>query len=165
MINGRFLILLGAFWLNTFVAPVTFGGEGAAICFYLDKDKFEEQFMPVRLVSNSALSVELQNDGLIHGNDRLCQWSRNGGSGVREEFELDGNVAIPILDPDCESPFSHVYTGVGFGDWYLTLCGTCSIDNLIVPFRGSEYSVHVDSLRQWTEYRPGTFPIEGDKGY
>lgn len=158
----RLHILCFAVWLNIVIAPVTFGNDGEISCFYLDKDKVGKQITLVRLTSISGPGVELRDSGLIHANNRICQWSWNGGSGVREEFGLDGDFAIPILDPGCESPFSHIRTGVGFGDWYLTLCGTYSNDYLTVPFLGSEYSVHKGSLNQWTEYHPGELPIEGD---
>jgi hypothetical protein len=165
MINIRFYILLIALGLSILIAPVTFESDGESVCFYLDKTKAEGKLIPVLLTNDAVPSIELRDSGLFHGEERLCQWSRNGGSGVREAFSLDGGFAVPILDPKCESPFGHIYTGVGFGDWYLTLCGRCSDDNLIVSFRDSEYSVRTDSLKQWTEYPPGEFPIEGDRGY
>lgn len=130
------------------------------MCFYLDKDKLKGNLLPVRLMADSDPALELQKRGLIRGDQRLCQWSLNGGSGVREAFALDGEFAVPILDRDCESPFSHIYTGVGFGDWHLTFCASRSGNNLIVSYKASEYFVPVDSLEQWTEYPPGEFPVE-----
>lgn len=165
MIKVRFCILALTAGLGGMVSPVSSADGGDAVCFYLDMEKFEEKLMPVRLTADSQPSLALRRRGLLHGDERLCQWSLRGGSGLREAFALDGGVAIPILDPDCEPPFGHVYTGVGFGDWYLTLCGICSGDNLIVSFEDSEYSVAMDSLKQWTEYTPGEFPVEGDEGH
>lgn len=165
MIKVHFCILLFGAGLGAIFPPASFADDGDSLCFYLDKEKFEGNLIPVRLAVDSGPSLELQKRGLLHGDERLCQWSLRGGSGIRETFALDGEFAIPILDRDCESPFGHIYTGVGFGDWYLTLCGNCSGDNLIVPFGGTEYSVQMDSLKQWTEYPPGEFPIEGDKGH
>lgn len=162
-IRSCFLVLTAG--LGAIVPPVSFADGGGSVCFYLDEEKFEAKLVPVRFTADSEPSLELQKRGLLHGDQRLCQWSLRGGSGVRETFSLDGDVAIPILDPDCETPFGHIYTGIGFGDWYLTLCGSCSSDNLTVSFEGSEYSVPIDSLEQWTEYPPGAFPIEGDKGH
>jgi hypothetical protein len=160
MTKFRFCMLVLTAGLGAIVPPVSFADGGDSVCFYLDKEKFEGKLIPVRLTADSQPSLELQKRGLLHGDERLCQWSLRGGSGLRETFALDGDFAIPILDRDCESPFGHIYTGVGFGDWYLTLCGSCSGDNLVVSFEDSEYSVPIESLEQWTGYPPEEFPIE-----
>ena len=94
-------------------------------CFYLDKRKIKSTIMPVVFIrvgtSGKKDSILLDKNGLFQGDKRLCQWSLNGGSGIKKQFSLDGNFAVPILDTTCEAPFNHKYTGVGFGDWYLTL--------------------------------------------
>ena len=84
--------------------------------------------MPVVFVRAGTMvkkgSILLDKNGLFQEDERLCRWSLNGGSGTKEQFSLDGNFAVPILDTTCEAPFGHEYTGVGFGDWYLTLCSS-----------------------------------------
>jgi len=138
-------------------------------CFYLDKGKIQSTIMPVILVRANTLgqkdSILLDKKGLFQGDKRLCQWSLNGGSGTKEQFSLDGNFAVPILYTTCEVPFSHEYTGLGFGDWYLTLCGMVSGGNLYVSYGNDKYYVSVESLIQWTRYTPGEFPVKGDKGH
>ena len=110
-------------------------------------------------------SIRLDKNGLFQVEERLCQWSLNGGSGTKEQFSLDGDFAIPILDTACEARFSHEYTGVGFGDWYLILCGTVSNENLYLSYRDIKYYAPVESLKQWTRFKPDEFPIKGDEGY
>lgn len=139
------------------------GGEPT--CFYLDKNKLDGSLAAVRLTSDTAGPVALREKGLFHGDERVCQWRRVVGGGVKEAFSLDGGVAVPILDKDCEAAFGHVETGIGFGDWYLTLCGTASGDRLTVPFRDAAYAVPFDQVDQWTAYEPGDFPVEGDPGH
>ena len=138
-------------------------------CFYLDKIRIQRSIMRVVFVSADTLgkkdSILLNKNGLFKGDERICQWSLNGGSGTKAQFSLDGEFAVPILDTNCESPFSHEYTGVGFGDWYLTLCGMISGENLYVSYGGDKYYVSVESLIQWTRYTPGEFPVKGDKGH
>lgn len=135
-------------------------------CFYLDKRKLNKDVAPVVLartdVPGMTTPLRLDGYGLLQGDQLLCPWSLNGGSGTKEKFVLDGNFAIPILNPACEAPFGHHLTGIGFGDWYLTLCGTASGHNLIVKNNGETYSVRLDSLEQWSRYEPGRFPITGD---
>jgi hypothetical protein len=137
-------------------------------CFYLNNAKVQSTIMPVAFTGTSALgdngSILLYKNGLFQGDERLCQWSLNGGSGTKEQFSLDGDFAVPILDTSCEAPFTHEYTGVGFGDWYLTLCGTISGENLSVDYGGDEVHVSTKVLIQWSEYTPGEFPVKGDKG-
>jgi hypothetical protein len=127
-------------------------------CYYLDKKKLQNKLIPVVLVktgiSNDKNSIRLDENGLFKGNERLCKWSLNGGSGIKERFSLDGDFAIPILNTPCEAPFSHKYTGVGFGDWYLILCGV-EIGNYL----------YLESLIQWTRYTQGQFPVKGDSGH
>jgi hypothetical protein len=138
-------------------------------CFYLDKKEIPSTIVPVFLVRvgtlDKKISILLDMNGLFEGDERRCQWSLNGGSGTKEQFSLDGNFAVPILDTVCETPFSHEYTGVGFGDWYVTLCGLISGGNLYVNYREDKYYVSVESLIQWTRYTPQEFPVKGDKGY
>lgn len=138
-------------------------------CFYMDKRKIQSTIMPVVFVRAGTLgkkdSILLDKNGLFQGDERLCQWSLNGGSGTKEQFSLDGNFAVPILDTTCEAPYSHEYIGVGFGDWYLTLCGMISGENLYVSYGGDKYYVSVESLIQWTRHTPGEFPVKGDKGH
>ena len=125
--------------------------------------------MPVVLssvdISDKKDAIFLNKNGLFQGDQRICRWSLNGGSGTREEFALDGKFAVPILDATCEIPFGHEYTGVGFGDWHLTLCGTIAGENLYVSYGEDTYCVPSESLVQWTSYTPGKFPIKGDKGH
>ena len=138
-------------------------------CYYLDKKKVLNKLVPVVLlntiVTDNKNSIRLDKNGLFQGDKRLCKWSLNGGSGTKEQFSLDGNFAIPILDPACKNPFSQKYTGVGFGDWYLILCGMTSGEILYVSYGEIEYYVPVKSLIQWTRFAPGKFPIKGDSGY
>jgi len=137
-------------------------------CFYLDKDKVHGEILAVELVSGDSTDetnpIRLTDTGLYRGRERICQWSLNGGSGTRERFSLDGEFAVPILDPACEAPFSHEYTGTGFGDWYLTLCGIVVDNEIQVDHDRSKFLATVQALRQWTEYVPGKFPIAGDAG-
>lgn len=120
----------------------------------------------LRRIAENGDSVFLKFDskGLHHENGEVCPWSLNGGSGEKEMFSLDGNFAIPILKPECESPFSHQFTGIGFGDWYLTLCVICPGSHLYVDAHGHHYSVPIEALKQWSQHEPGTFPIKGDQG-
>src|SRR5260221_6405541 len=118
--------LLAAF-LVLFLGLQTVSGQNQKACFYLDKGKVKSEFTPLILASAGVPktdSIHLEKGGLFEGENRTCLWSLNGGSGTKELFALDGGYAVPILDPRCEMPFSHEETGVGFGDWYLTLCGT-----------------------------------------
>ncbi len=153
--------------VSIWIAPVA-GGENRDACFYLDKRKIHDGIISVVFSefgnSGRARSIRLDEDGLYQGNALVCRWSLNGGSGTKERFSLDGDSAVPILDPECEIPFSHERTGVGFGDWYLTLCGTVSGKDLHVHRNGTEYIIGLKSLKQWTEFKPGRFPVEGDKG-
>ena len=138
-------------------------------CYYLDKNKVQNKLITVVLVktrdSNEKNSIRLDKSGLFKGEERLCKWSLNGGSGKKEQFSLDGDFAIPILDSSCEGPFSHKYTGVGFGDWFLTLCGMTSGEKLFVCYGDEEYYISVESLVQWTKYAPSEFPVKGDGGH
>ena len=118
-------------------------------------------FVPIRISDNIEL-IRLDKDGLFEGEKRICLWSLNGGSGTKEQFSLDEEYAVPILDPRCEIPFSHAETGVGFGDWYLTLCGNLVGNNLLIKYNGKQYAVSLENLKQWTKYEPGEFPIVGD---
>ena len=142
--------------------------DNSRACFYLDKIKMQDEIISVVFIradtSDRISSIHLDKNGLFQGDKRLCSWSLNGGSGTKEKFSLDGNFAVPILDPSCEAPFSHHYTGVGFGDWYLILCGTVSSENLYVRYREENYYVPMESLKQWTRFIPGEFPIKGDEG-
>ena len=135
-------------------------------CFYLDKNKVKAEIIPLTFASISVSEkielIRLDKDGLFEGRKRTCLWSLNGGSGTKEQFSLDGEYAIPILDPGCEMPFSHAETGVGFGDWYLTLCGNLAGNNLLIQNNGKQYAVSLESLKQWTKYEQGKFPIVGD---
>ena len=137
-------------------------------CFYLDKEKMNGQFHTVELVSRDSTDnmspIRLSEGGLYRGHERICRWSMNGGSGTKERFSLDGEFAVPILDPACEAPFSHENTGVGFGDWYLTLCGTVYNKDIWVEYDQLTFMTTQLALRQWTEYVPGKFPISGDRG-
>ena len=143
--------------------------ETVPACFYLDKEKIHDEVMPLFLTQVEGFSkpdsLRLEKSGLFQGNKRLCRWSFNGGSGTKEQFSLDGGFAAPILDDACEAPFSHKYTGVGFGDWYLTLCGMVSHHNLYVEYGGKKYTVPVEALKQWTRFTPEKFPVQGDKGH
>ena len=134
-------------------------GEYVDACYYLDKDRIDGRIQSLAF----ANEMRLDETGLHQGNERVCRWSHNGGSGVKERFSLDGDFAVPILDPECEAPFSHEVTGVGFGDWYLTLCGSVVDGALHVRRDETEHAIRLDSLGQWTEFTPGQFPIEGDR--
>jgi len=143
--------------------------EPDTICFYLDASKLNGSLKPIDFFANQSLSgtpsLQLADSGLTTGTQRVCQWSLNGGSGSREHFELDGGEAAPILVESCEHPFAHVYTGVGFGNWYLTLCAKRSqLGVLSVEFDSRPLFLAKDSLLQWTGYLPGAFPISGDSG-
>lgn len=142
--------------------------EDSSTCFYLDKSKIQNEIISVVFksvrTSDKISSIRLDKNGLFQGDKRLCYWSLNGGSGIKEKFSLDGNIAVPILDPSCEAPFNHHYTGVGFGDWYLTLCGIVSSENLYVRYHEKDYYVPIESLKQWTKFTAGEFPIKGDQG-
>lgn len=137
-------------------------------CFYLDRTKVQNTIMPVVFISVGTVgdkgSILLDKNGLFQGDELICQWSLNGGNGTKEQFSLDGDFAVPILDTSCEAPFTHEYTGVGFGDWYLTICGMISGENLYLNYGEQEYHVLTKSLVQWTKYTPGEFPLKGDKG-
>lgn len=134
-------------------------------CYYLDKSKIENTLKPLILSSTEQITTQqLEKRGLVIGNKLKCRWSLNGGSGIKENFSFDMNVAAPILNPKCEEPFSHIYNGVGFGDWYLTICGRVENNELIVTVDDEEFSINKDSLFQWTEYEPDKFPIAGDHG-
>jgi len=110
----NFLILpLLLLVLNLYPAPPE------SKCFYLDKSKIDETLKPLIFSSTEKPTVlKLEESGVKIGNKLKCQWSLNGGSGTKEIFSFDGDVAVPILNPTCEKPFAHVNTGVGFGDWY-----------------------------------------------
>ena len=161
-------IALVAFLFQICFAFIIAADDQQKVCFYLDKKKVQNKIMPVVLVKVSIWdkkgSIRLDKNGLFQGGEQLCKWSLNGGSSTKEQFSLDGDFAIPILDTACEAPFSHKYTGVGFGDWYITLCGTTSGEKLYVSYGEDEYYVSVESLIQWTGYTPGQFPFKGDKG-
>ena len=161
------LIALGVILFQICFVSFTVADDQKA-CFYLDKKKVQNNIVPVVFVRVSTMgekgSILLGKNGLFQEGERLCQWSLNGGSGTKEQFSLDGNFAVPILDTTCEAPFSHEYTGVGFGDWYLSLCGMISGENLYVNHGEGKNYVSVESLIQWTRYKPGQFPIKGDKG-
>lgn len=132
-------------------------------CFCLDKMKIDTTLIPLTFSNkNSSIKIRLEKQGILKNNDQKCKWSLNGGSGTKDLFSLDGNFAVPILNPDCETPFSHVYTGVGFRDWYLTICGQVINDQLTITNGKYNLSIRIDSLYQWTEYEPGNFPISGD---
>ena len=137
-------------------------------CFYLDKDKVHSKFLSVELNSekiiDDTISMRLTDSGLYHGQKRICQWSLNGGSGIKEQFSLDGEFVVPILNPACEAPFSHEYTGIGFGDWYLTLCGIVIDNKIVIKHDYFKYVTTVQELQQWNKFIPGKFPIIGDKG-
>ena len=160
-------IALVAVLFQIWFAPVAAADDSKA-CFYLDKRKIQGEIMPVVFFRAGTWgkmgSIHLNKNGLFQGDERLCQWSLNGGSGTKEQFSLDGNFAVPILDTACEAPFSHKYTGVGFGDWYLILCGRVSDKNLYLIYREEEYFVPIESLKQWTRFTQGEFPIKGDEG-
>jgi len=130
--------------------------------------KIKNEIIPVVFIrvgtSNRTRSICLDKNGLFQGDKRLCSWSLNGGSGIKEEFSFDGNIAVPVLDPSCEAPFNHQYTGVGFGDWYLTLCGIVSNENHYIRHHEEVYCVPIEALKQWTKFTPGAFPIKGDQG-
>ena len=133
-------------------------------CFYLDKEKLNGELVPVRLTAAGKEAYLLLGlTGLLQNGERKCPWSLNGGSGTKEAFSLDGEHAVPILDPGCETPFGHEVTGVGFGDWYLTLCGVTDGQALHLRHEDDEYVVPVQALKQWTRYEPGKFPIQGDR--
>ena len=142
--------------------------DGERACFYLDKDKVDGEIQAVELVPGDSTddtnSIRLTGGGLYRGRDRICRWSLNGGSGTKNRFSLDGEFAVPILDPACEAPFSHEYTGTGFGDWYLSLCGTVDNKDLRVEHDQSTLKATRQALQQWTEYVPGRFPITADRG-
>jgi len=142
--------------------------DDSRACFYLDKIKIQNEINSLVFIrtgtSDKIGSIYLDKNGLFQGNKKLCSWSLNGGSGTKEKFSLDGNFAVPILEPSCEAPFSNHYTGVGFGDWYLTLCGNISNETLSIRYREEDYYVTLDSLKQWTKFTPGEFPLKGDKG-
>jgi len=161
-------IALAAVFFQFFFVPVA-AADGSRACFYLDQRKVQGEIMPVVFLIAGACSkigsIRLDKNGLFQVEERLCQWSLNGGSGTKEQFSLDGDFAVPILDTACEAPFSHEYTGVGFGDWYLILCGTVSSENLYLSYRDIKYYAPVESLKQWTRFKPGEFPIKGDEGY
>ncbi len=150
-----------------FAFPI--GADDQKACFYLDKRKIQSKIMPVVFVRAGTMvkkgSILLDKNGLFQEDERLCRWSLNGGSGTKEQFSLDGNFAVPILDTTCEAPFGHEYTGVGFGDWYLTLCGMTSGENLYVSYGEDTYYVSMESLIQWTRYMSGEFPVNGDEGH
>ena len=166
MIAIRQLTIMVLF-IHIWFAPIALASDPST-CFYLDERKAKDEIMPVVFIKGTALSerssIRIDKKGLFQGDERLCQWSLNGGSGTKEQFSLDGDITVPILDPSCEMPFSHEFTGVGFGDWYLILCGTVLGENLHVSLRGEEYFVPLKSLKQWTSFTPGEFPIKGDKG-
>ncbi len=155
--------VLFQFCLSPFAAA-----EDSRFCFYLDKMKIQDEIIPVVFIrvgtSDKTSSISLDKNGLFQGDKRLCSWSLNGGSGTKEKFVLDGNIAVPILDLSCEAPFSHHYTGVGFGDWYLSLCGIVSSKNLYIRYDKEDYYVPMESLKQWTKFTSGEFPIKGDQG-
>ena len=156
--------MLKAMFLMVLVAAPVFADSNQEACFYLDKSKVKSELVPLTLsASKKSDSIRLDKAGLFQGKKRTCLWSLNGGSGTKEKFALDGDYAIPILDPVCESPFSHNETGIGFGDWYLTLCGSLSGSNLLIRHNQMEFAVPLKTLAQWTQYKPGKFPIEGDR--
>ena len=161
------IIALGVVLVQVWFTHIAASQEQEA-CFYLDKSKVQNDLAPVIFLeddrSKKKGSIRLNGNGLYQGNERLCRWSLNGGSGTKEQFSLDGDFAVPILDPTCETPFSHEYTGVGFGDWYLILCGTVSGKNLQVDRDGNQYFIPLKSFKQWTRFAPEKFPIEGDAG-
>lgn len=126
---------------------------------------FQICFVSLAAADDQKACYYLDKKGLFQGNELLCQWSMNGGSGTREQFSLDGNFAVPILKTPCETPFSHEYTDVGFGDWYLTLCGIITGERLYISYGEDNYFVSLESLSQWTRFTPGKFPLEGDKGH
>lgn len=151
-------------FLASFLTGSVCAESGQKACFYLDKEKFKGELIPLVLTtSGKSESIRLDQIGLLEGKSRTCLWSLNGGSGTKEQFTLDGDYAIPILDPGCEAPFSHEETGVGFGDWYLTFCGTLVGTDLLIQRDQKRYSISVKSLTQWTEYKPGEFLIRGDR--
>ncbi len=154
--------------VNGAITPAAFAQDDPEVCFYLDKEKIEDELVPVRLESASGKPLALRDEGLVHGSERSCPWLKYGApSQVREAFELDEGVFVPVLRPDCAAPFKSIYTGVGFGDWHLTLCGgRTSNDEVVVSFQGAEYSVEVERLEQWTKYDPeGEFPVAGNYGH
>jgi hypothetical protein len=153
-----------AMLLILLVATLVFAGECQKACFYLDESKVKGELVPLTLnAPKKSDSILLDQSGLFEGKKRTCLWSLNGGSGTKEEFALDGDFAVPILDPACEGTFSHQETGVGFGDWYLTLCGSLSGSIFLVRYNQMELSVPLNALTQWTQYDPSKFPIEGDR--
>ncbi|MFC1494810.1 hypothetical protein ACFL6W_05985 [Thermodesulfobacteriota bacterium] len=149
------------------LAPFAIADDSRAY-YYLDKMKMENRIIPLVFIkagtSDKTNSIRLDRNGLFQEENKMCSWSLNGGSHTKKNFSLDGNFAVPILDPSCEAPFSHHYTGIGFGDWYLTLHGTISNEILFIRYRGEDYYIPLSSLKQWTRYTPGEFPIKGDKG-
>jgi len=160
-------ILVMTILFQTYFIPLALADDSRA-CFYLDKIKIKNEIISLVFKKAGTLdkvsSVCLEKNGLFQGNKKLCSWSLNGGSGTKEKFSLDGNFAVPILESSCESPFSHQYTGIGFGDWYLTLCGNILNENICVRYREEDYCITIDSLKQWTRYAPEEFPIKGDEG-
>ena len=166
MIAIRKIVLTAALFQICF-APFAIADDSRAY-FYLDKMKIKNSIIP--LIFNRAdtpdktNSIRLDRNGLFQGDKKSCSWSLNGGSGTKETFSFDGNFAVPILDPSCEAPFSHHYTGLGFGDWYLTLSGTISNKILFIRYREENYYISLDSLKQWTRYTHEEFPIDGDIG-
>ncbi len=99
-------------------------------CYRLDKAKLNGEFDSIRFFGDQQLqkkqTLQLNADGLFEDKRRICKWSLNGGSGTKDKFSLDADIAIPILNPPCEKPFSNAKTGNGFGDWELMLCGVVS---------------------------------------
>jgi len=83
MTKVRFFILAITAGLGAIAPPVSFSDGGDSVCFFLDKEKFEGDLIPVRWTADSQPSLELQQRGLLHGDGRLCEWSLRGGSGLR----------------------------------------------------------------------------------
>lgn len=163
--RNRIIQMSWAAFIVFFIVRPVFAGPDQVSCFYLDKLKIKGELASVTLLATiNSEAVHLEKSGLFKNNKRICQWSLNGGSGTKETFSLNGEYAVPILNPACEEPFGHQETGVGFGDWYLTLCGTAIDKNLLIETNGRTYSVPLSALTQWTRYESGDFPIEGDSG-
>ena len=134
-------------------------GAKADSCFRLGLVQSHEKFQTVSFYKDKNLTLKsslgLNEKGLVESEKIICRWSLNGGSGTKEKFSLDGGVAVPILDPACETPFSNQKTGNGFGGWKLMLCGTfVTKDALRVQHKNELLFVSKEVLKQWIPSKP-----------
>ncbi len=134
-------------------------GAKADSCFRLGPVQSHEKFQTVSFYQDKNLTLKsslgLNEKGLVDGEKVVCPWSLNGGSGTKDNFSLDGGIAVPILNPACEKPFSNKKTGNGFGDWSLLLCGTfVSEEVLRIKHKNEHLFVPKNVLRQWARLRP-----------